>query len=106
MAATVVLTLDTAYPNDISGDILTNVHAYFDDHKYLELSARPDMRLGVQQRNEMNASKPSTEARTEPTEKFYLPAVAVSPNLGRVEALVDDLFDFHGVVPIPTSYNK
>ncbi|MDS0261192.1 hypothetical protein NDI56_17465 [Haloarcula sp. S1CR25-12] len=54
----------------------------------------------------MNASKTQTHARHEPTEKFYLPAVTVPQNPGRVEAFVEDLFDFHGVVPIPTSYNR
>ncbi|WP_175055176.1 MULTISPECIES: hypothetical protein [Haloarcula] len=37
---------------------------------------------------------------------FYLPAVALPPNFGRIEAAVSDLFDFHGVVLIPDSYNK
>jgi hypothetical protein len=54
----------------------------------------------------MNTSKTPTEARNEPTEKFYLPAVTVPQHLSRVEAFIDDLFDFHGVVPIPTSYNR
>lgn len=54
----------------------------------------------------MNASKTPTQARDEPTEKFYLPAVTVPPNLDRIETYVQDLFDFHGVVPIPTSYNS
>jgi len=54
----------------------------------------------------MNESKQPTKARNEPPEKFYLPAVTMPTHLGRVEALVDDLFDFHGVVPIPTSYNS
>lgn len=37
---------------------------------------------------------------------FYLPAVALPPNFGRIESVVSDLFDFHGVVLIPDSYNK
>ena len=37
---------------------------------------------------------------------FYLPAVALPPNFSRIEAAVSDLFDFHGVVLIPDSYNK
>jgi len=37
---------------------------------------------------------------------FYLPAVALPPNFSRIEAVVSDLFDFHGVVLIPDSYNK
>ncbi|MHC3381304.1 hypothetical protein [Haloarcula sp. H-GB5] len=37
---------------------------------------------------------------------FYLPAVALPPNFSRIEAAVSDLFDFHGVVLIPESYNK
>jgi len=48
----------------------------------------------------------TTQIHDEPTEKFYLPAVTLPPNLDRVEALVEDLFDFHGVVPIPSSYNE
>ena len=54
----------------------------------------------------MNASKTPTQARDEPTEKFYHPAATAPPNLGRVELFVEDLFDFHGVVPIPDSYNS
>ena len=54
----------------------------------------------------MNASKTPTQARAEPTEKFYLPAVTVPRNMSRVEAFIEDLFDFHGVVPIPDSYNS
>ena len=42
----------------------------------------------------------------DPTEKFYLPAVSLSPDLKRIDAVVEDLFDFHGVVPIPTTYNS
>lgn len=38
--------------------------------------------------------------------EFYLPAVAMAPSLGRIEEVVTDLFDFHGVVLIPDSYNK
>ncbi|MDS0280740.1 hypothetical protein [Haloarcula onubensis] len=49
---------------------------------------------------------PTNETPDEPTEKFYLPAVTLPPNLDRIEAVVEDLLDFHGVVPIPTSYNK
>ncbi|WP_254274527.1 hypothetical protein [Haloarcula marina] len=53
----------------------------------------------------MNES--TTETRTETTDmKFYLPATALPPNLDRIEAVVEDLFDFHGVVLIPDSYNK
>jgi hypothetical protein len=37
---------------------------------------------------------------------FYLPAVALPPNFGRIEAVVSDLLDFHGVVLIPDSYNE
>lgn len=37
---------------------------------------------------------------------FYLPAVALPPNFSRIEAIVSDLFDFHGVVLIPDSYNE
>lgn len=39
-------------------------------------------------------------------EKFYLPAFSARPSPGRIEAIVSDLFDFHGVVLIPDSYNK
>lgn len=54
----------------------------------------------------MNDTTIANERSDEPTEKFYLPAVALPPNLDRIEAAVHDLFDFHGVVPIPESYNK
>ncbi|WP_191906203.1 MULTISPECIES: hypothetical protein [unclassified Haloarcula] len=37
---------------------------------------------------------------------FYLPAVALPPNFGRIESVVSDLLDLHGVVLIPDSYNK
>ncbi|MFB6224122.1 MAG: hypothetical protein ABEH86_10690 [Haloarcula sp.] len=37
---------------------------------------------------------------------FYLPAMTLPPNFGRIEDIVTDLFDFHGVVLIPDSYNK
>ncbi len=37
---------------------------------------------------------------------FYLPAVALPPNFSRIESVVSDLFDLHGVVLIPDSYNK
>ena len=42
----------------------------------------------------------------ETPEKFYLPAVTLPTDGSRVESFVDDLFDFHGVVPIPTTYNS
>ena len=54
----------------------------------------------------MNATNAPDRTRDEPTEKFYLPAVTLPPNLGRTEAVVEELFDFHGVVPIPDSYNS
>lgn len=34
-------------------------------------------------------------------EKFYLPSMSLPPRLERIEAIVADLFDFHGVVLIP-----
>ncbi|WP_324759372.1 hypothetical protein [Haloarcula montana] len=37
---------------------------------------------------------------------FYLPAVALPPNLDRIEAVVSDLFETHGVVLIPDTYNS
>jgi hypothetical protein len=37
---------------------------------------------------------------------IYLPAVALPPNFGRLEEVISGLFDFHGVVLIPDSYNK
>ena len=57
--------------------------------------------------NEM--SKPqnrATEDNAFSNDDFYLPAVALPPNFGRIESVVSDLFDFHGVVLIPDSYNK
>ncbi|QIO24680.1 hypothetical protein [Haloarcula sp. JP-L23] len=40
------------------------------------------------------------------TAKFYLPAVALPPHLDRIEDVVTDLFDLHGVVLIPETYNE
>ncbi|MDS0300738.1 hypothetical protein NDI76_18475 [Halogeometricum sp. S1BR25-6] len=37
---------------------------------------------------------------------FYLPATAVSPSLDRISNVVDDLFDLHGVVLVPDTYDK
>jgi len=54
-------------------------------------------------------SKPQTQATEKSkisNDDFYLPAVALPPNFGRIESVVSDLFDFHGVVLIPDSYNK
>jgi|GEM_PF-1248221 len=65
-----------------------------------------DKHVNLQGFQQSHTSKTPTEARNEPTEKFYLPAVTVPQHLSRVEAFIDDLFDFHGVVPIPTSYNR
>lgn len=48
----------------------------------------------------------TTENDTFLSDDFYLPAVALPPDLGRIEAVVTDLFDVHGVVLIPDSYNK
>jgi hypothetical protein len=44
-------------------------------------------------------------SREESPDKFYLPAVAPSPDWDRIEAIVAELSDFHGVVPIPISYD-
>ena len=54
-------------------------------------------------------SKPqnsATEDNAFSNDDFYLPAVTLPPNFGRIESVVSDLFDFHGVVLIPDSYNK
>jgi len=54
-------------------------------------------------------SKPqnrTTKDSTFANDDFYLPAVALPPNFSRIEAVVSDLFDLHGVVLIPDSYNK
>lgn len=56
--------------------------------------------------NEMNAPNPSNQTRDEPTGKFYLPATTMPPNLGPVESIVEECFDFHGVVPVPYSHDK
>lgn len=48
----------------------------------------------------------TTENDTFSNDDIYLPAVALPPNFGRIESVVSDLFDFHGVVLIPDSYNK
>jgi len=82
------------------------VHRYFGRYKLLELSTRPDMPLGALTGNEMNATNASNQTRDEPTGKFYLPATTMPPNLGRVESIVEECFDFHGVVPVPYSNHK
>ncbi|EMA26320.1 hypothetical protein [Haloarcula argentinensis] len=54
-------------------------------------------------------SEPQNHSTTDSkfsNDDFYLPAVALPPNFSRIEAAVSDLFDFHGVVLIPESYNK
>ncbi|GCF15311.1 hypothetical protein Harman_32460 [Haloarcula mannanilytica] len=48
----------------------------------------------------------TTEVSKFSNDDFYLPAVALPPNFSRIEAVVSNLFDFHGVVLIPDSYNK
>ncbi|MDS0222379.1 hypothetical protein NDI54_13610 [Haloarcula sp. S1AR25-5A] len=48
----------------------------------------------------------TTESEKLSSDDFYLPAVTLPPDLGRIEAAVTDLFDVHGVVLIPDSYNK
>ena len=37
---------------------------------------------------------------------FYLPAAATSSNLDRLGNVIDKLFEFHGVVLIPDTYNE
>lgn len=37
---------------------------------------------------------------------FYLPAVTASPDIDRLGNVLGELFEFHGVVRIPTTYNK
>lgn len=39
-------------------------------------------------------------------DRFYLPAVAARPDFGRVEAVLKDLFEGHGVVLVPDTYSK
>ena len=52
------------------------------------------------------SQKKVTENSKFSNDDFYLPAVTLPPNFGRIESVVSDLFDFHGVVLIPDSYNK
>lgn len=47
-----------------------------------------------------------SEAKRSESIELYIPAAAPTPGLSRVEEFVSDLFDFHGVVPIPTTYGK
>ena len=55
----------------------------------------------------MNTNDSLPEAPTHDTpEKFYLPAMTVPPQLDRIEAVLDDLLDWHGVVRIPDTYNR
>jgi len=37
---------------------------------------------------------------------FYIPATPAAPSFDRLDEIVTDLFDFHGVVLIPDSYGK
>lgn len=60
--------------------------------------------LGLDTMNDKTNPPRDTDERTETD--FYLPAVAVSPGLDKFAAVVGDLFDTHGVVLIPTTYNK
>ncbi|EMA08801.1 hypothetical protein SAMN05443574_1202 [Haloarcula vallismortis] len=53
-----------------------------------------------------NQQTKTTENGKFSNDDFYLPAVALPPNFDRIESVVSDLFDFHGVVLIPDSYNK
>ena len=48
----------------------------------------------------------NTAANEKETTDFYLPASAVSPDFDRINDVVDDLFNFHGVVLISETYNK
>jgi hypothetical protein len=46
------------------------------------------------------------EQETYPSADFYLPAVTTEAHFRRLEKVVNNLLDFHGVVLIPDSYNK
>lgn len=54
----------------------------------------------------MNETTDEMTSRQFADDDIYLPAVALPPNFGRLEAFLGDLFDFHGVVLIPDSYNN
>ena len=62
------------------------------------------MCLAVREFNTMNRTITAANTRDEQLEKFYLPAVTVPTELGHVEAFIQERFDFHGVVPIPTNH--
>ncbi|MFW6435335.1 MAG: hypothetical protein ACOCY1_03045 [Halovenus sp.] len=49
----------------------------------------------------MDKSNTTPNRRDKQLEKFYLTAVTVPTDLGRIEAFIQDRFDFHGVVLIP-----
>lgn len=38
--------------------------------------------------------------------RFYLPAVTASRDIDRLGNVLDELFEFHGVVLIPDTYNE
>jgi hypothetical protein len=53
----------------------------------------------------MNETKHADSRRAETTD-IYLPAVAIPSSPSRIEEVLDDLLDLHGIVPIPDTYNE
>jgi hypothetical protein len=49
---------------------------------------------------------PADDSEDSEMDRFYLPAVAARPDFGRVEAVLTDLFEGHGLVRIPDTYNR
>jgi len=55
----------------------------------------------------MSETTDSETKRSEPdSPDLFMPATPAAPSFERLDAAVTDLFDFHGVVPIPDSYGK
>jgi hypothetical protein len=49
----------------------------------------------------------NVESKSEPTvDKFYLPATTLPTDIGRIEAVLTNLFGGHGRVLIPRTYNR
>lgn len=61
------------------------------------------MRIRALREIVMNESMASNG--TSDDSKFYFPAMTLSGSRRRIEETVDQLFDFHGVILIPESYN-
>jgi hypothetical protein len=55
--------------------------------------------------NEAHVTDVEPESES-PLDKFYLPATSLPADIGRIEAVLTDLFGGHGRVLIPRTYNR